>query len=59
MTTEKSDKPQGSIADKKPDRAVSLAPLKLKDALTALFAIPDPDATKPAIKGRKKSGRSK
>jgi len=29
------------------EKPVSLSPLKLKDALAGLFAIPDPEATKP------------
>lgn len=32
------------------EKPVSLAPLKLPDALAGLFAIPDPDATKPKRK---------
>lgn len=31
-------------------KPVSLAPLKLPEALSALFAIPNPDATKPKRK---------
>ena len=31
----------------KDGRAVSLAPLDIKEALSGLLAIPDPDATKP------------
>lgn len=34
----------------RPERPVSLAPLKPSDALAALFAIPDPEATKPKHK---------
>jgi hypothetical protein len=38
------------VADEKP---VSLAPLSLKQALTGLLQIPDPDATKPKPKRKK------
>ncbi|WP_423605669.1 hypothetical protein [Sphingomonas sp. MS122] len=32
------------------DRSVSLAPLDIKEALSGLLGIPDPDATKPKRK---------
>jgi hypothetical protein len=40
-------------------RNVSLAPLEIKDALSALLGIPDPDATKPKAKDAGKSKRKK
>jgi len=36
------------------ERAVSLAPLNLEEALTALFAVPDSEATKPKNRRRGK-----
>ncbi len=44
------------MPDEKP---ISLAPLKLKDALSGLLAIPDPDATKPTPKRKKAPPTSK
>lgn len=35
------------------ERPVSLAPLDLSQAITGLFSIPDPDATKPRPKRKK------
>lgn len=37
---------------KQAEKPVSLAPLEVEEALRGLFAVPDPDATKP--KNRKK-----
>jgi hypothetical protein len=55
MHKKESDGTQRERSEKAVDRSVSLAPLALGEALTALFAIPDPDATKP--KNRKKRGK--
>jgi hypothetical protein len=37
------------------DTAVSLAPLSVTEAISGLFAIPDPDAAKPVVATRKKA----
>ena len=39
------------------EKPVSLAPLDLQTALAGLLSIPNPDATKPVIKERKKAPR--
>lgn len=41
MKQKKNDSPQHD------DASVSLSPLNIKQALSGLFAIPDPEATKP------------
>jgi len=53
MTRKKDDSGQGV------ERPVSLSPLHLREALSGLLAIPDPDATKPKAKDAGKPKRKK
>lgn len=50
MTQKPSDRGRDAAVDK----SVSLAPLTPKEALQGLFAIPDPEATKPSKRTKQK-----
>jgi hypothetical protein len=52
------DPPQ-TDAGKPVDKPVSLAPLTLKEALSGLLAVGDPDATKPKHEKARRKGKAR